>query len=153
MARFNKIYAGPVTQVTPQVREAPAADGNIKPGNLIVLSSGEFTRAGATTAGKVWVAQDNYLAGKGVDDAYAQDDVVIGMELLDEQFFNVRVATGVNISAIGTPGTPGANGTVAIASTSDLVIGYFEEVYNNASGADQLVRFRAATNGQLTAAS
>jgi hypothetical protein len=152
MARFNKIFAGPVTQVTPQVREAPAADGNIKPGNLIVLSSGEFTRAAATTVGKVWIAQDNYLAMKGVDDAYAADDVVIGMELLDEQFFNGRVANGVNISAVGTALTPGANGTLAIASTSDLVIGYAEEIYNNTSGAEQLVRFRAATNGQLTAA-
>ena len=65
MARFNKIFAGPVTQVTPQVREAPAADGNIKPGNLIVLTAGEFTRAAATTVGKVWIAQDNYLAMKG----------------------------------------------------------------------------------------
>lgn len=153
MARFNKIFAGPVTEVTPQVREAPAADGNIKPGNLIVLSSGKFTRASATTVGKVWIAQDNYLAMKGVDDAYAADDVVIGMELLDKQFFNGRVATGVNISAVGTALTPGANGTLAIASTSDLVIGYAEEIYNNTSGADQLVRFRPATNGHLTAAS
>lgn len=153
MARFNKIFAGPVTQVTPQVRELPAADGNIKPGNLIVISSGEFTRAGATTVGKVWIAQDNYLALKGVEDAYAADDVVIGMELLDEQFFNGRVANGVNITGVGTALTPGANGTLAIASTSDLVIGYSEEAYNNNTGSEQLVRFRAATNGQLTAAS
>lgn len=153
MARFNKIFAGPVTQVTPQVREAPANDGNIKPGNLIVLTSGKFTRAGATTIGKVWVAQDNYLALKGVDDAYAADDVVIGLEQLDEQFFNVRVANGVNITAVGTPLTPGANGTLAIASTSDLVTHYSEEIYNNNTGSEQLVRVRPATNGHLTAAS
>ncbi len=153
MARFNKIFAGPFTEATPQVRELPAADGNIKPGNLIVISSGKFTRAGATTIGKVWIAQDNYLALKGVDDAYAADDVVIGMEPLDEQFFNVRVATGVNISAIGTALTPGANGTLAIASTSDLVVAYAEEAFNNNTGSEQLVRVRAATNGHLTAAS
>lgn len=152
MARFNKIFAGPVTQVTPQVRELPAADGNIKPGHLIVVSSGKFTRAGATTIGKVWIAQDNYLALKGVDDAYAADDVVIGMEPLDEQFFNVRVATGNNLS-IGTPLTPAANGALAIASTSDLVVAYSEEAYNNNTGSEQLVRVRPATNGHLTAAS
>ena len=152
MARFNKIFAGPVTQVTPQVRELPAADGNIKPGHLIVVSSGKFTRAGATTIGKVWIAQDNYLALKGVDDAYAADDVVIGMEPLDEQFFNVRVATGNNL-AIGTPLTPAANGALAIASTSDLVVAYSEEAYNNNTGSEQLVRVRPATNGHLTAAS
>lgn len=153
MARFNKIYAGPFTEATPQVRELPAADGNIKPGNLIVISSGKFTRAGATTIGKVWIAQDNYLALKGVDDAYAADDAVIGMEPVDEQFFNVRVANGVNITAIGTALTPGANGTVAIASTSDLVVAYSEEAYNNNTGSEQLVRVRPATNGHLTAAS
>lgn len=152
MARFNKIYAGPVTQVTPQVREAPAAAA-VTPGQLIVLSSGEFTPAGATTIGKVWVAQDNYLALKGVDVAYTEGDVVIGMELLDEQFFNVRVANGVNITAVGTALTPGASGTLAIASTSDLVVAYSEEIYNNSSGSTQLVRVRAATNGHLTAAS
>lgn len=152
MARFNKIFAGPVTQVTPQVRELPAADGNIKPGHLIVVSSGKFTRAGATTIGKVWIAQDNYLALKGVDEAYAADDVVIGMEPLDEQFFNVRVATGNNLS-IGTPLTPAANGALAIASTSDLVVAYSEEAYNNNTGSEQLVRVRPATNGHLTAAS
>lgn len=151
MARFNKIFAGPVTQVTPQVREAPAAAA-ITPGQLIVLSSGQFTPAGATTVGKVWIAQDNYLAQKGVDDAYAVGDVVIGMEPLDEQFFNVRVATGVNIAAIGTALTPGAAGTLAIASVSDLVVAYSEEIYNNTSGSTQLVRVRAATNGHLTAA-
>lgn len=153
MARYNVIFAGPATQVTPQVREAPAADGNIKPGNLIVLSSGDFTRAGASTVGKVWIAQENYLAMEGVDTAYASGDVVIGLELLDEQFFNGRIANGVNITAVGTALTPGANGTLAIASTSDLVIGYAEEAYNNNTGSEQLVRFRAATNGQLTAAS
>lgn len=153
MARFNKIFAGPVTEVTPQVREAPAANGDIKPGNLIVLSSGEFTRAGASTVGKVWIAQDNYLAQLGVDVAYDEGDVVIGMELLDKQFFNGRVANGVNITAVGTALTPGANGTLAIAAGSDLVIGYSEEAYNNNTGSEQLVRFRAATNGQLTAAS
>lgn len=152
MARFNKIYAGPVEQVKPQVREAPAAVA-ITPGQLIVLSSGEFTPAGATTVGKVWVAQDNYLALLGVDTAYDADDVCIGMELLDEQFFNVRVANGVNITAVGTALTPGASGTLAIASTSDLVVAYSEEIYNNNTGSTQLVRVRAATNGHLTAAS
>lgn len=153
MARYNKIFLGPATQVTPQVREAPAADANIKPGNLIVLSSGKFTRAAATTIGKVWIAQDNYLACEGVDTGYAQDDTVIGLELLDAQFFAGRIANGVNISAVGTALTPGANGTLAIAGLSDLIIGYSEEIYNNTSGAEQLIRFRPATNGHLTAAS
>lgn len=150
MARYNKIYAGPATQVTPQVRELPAAASTV-PGSLVVVTAGKFALAGATTVGKVWVAQDNYLAGKGVDDAIAANDVLIGMELLDEQFFNVRVATGNNLS-IGTPLTPAADGALAIAATSDLVVAYSEEAFNNTSGSAQLVRVRAATGGHLTAA-
>lgn len=153
MARYNKIFLGPATQVTPQVREALAANGNIKPGHLVVLSSGKFTPAAATTIGKVWIAQDNYLACEGVDTAYATDDTVMGLELLDAQFFAARIANGVNISAVGTALTPGASGTLAIASTSDLVVAYSEEIYNNTSGAEQLIRVRPATNGHLTAAS
>lgn len=152
MARFNKIFAGPVTEVTPQVLEAPAADGNIKPGHLIVLSSGKFTRAGASTTGKLYIAQDNYLAQKGVDDAYAADDVVIGMELLDEQFYNVRVATGNSLVKGVTLLTPAANGAVAIAATSDLVFASAEETFNNNTGSEQLVRVRAV-KGYLTPAS
>lgn len=150
MARYNKIYAGPVSQVLPQVQELPAADGAIVPGNLIVMASGEFANAGATTTGKVFIAQDNYLAMKGVDDAYAAGDVVIGMELLDEKFFNARVATGNNVTR-GAALTPAANGTLALASTSDMVVAFAEEAYNNTSGSAQLVRVRAA-KGYLTAA-
>ena len=150
MARFNKIYAGPVTQVTPQVRELPA-DVAITPGQLIVATAGEFALATAATVGKVWVAQDNYLVQEGTDTPYAIGDTVIGMELLDEQFFNVRVATGNNL-VIGSPLTPAASGALALAATADLVVAYSEETYNNNTGSAQLVRVRAATNGQLTAA-
>jgi hypothetical protein len=149
MARYNKIYAGPVTQPTPQVQEAPAAAATL-PGCLVVLTSGEFALAGATTVGKVFIAQDNYLAMKGVDDAWAADDTMIGMELLDEQFFNARVATGNNITR-GAALTPAANGLLALASTSDMVVAFAEEAYNNTSGTSQLVRVRAA-KGYLTAA-
>ena len=103
MARYNKIYLGPVSEAKPQVLELTAADGDLSPGNLLVISSGEFDNAAADTVGKVWICQDNYLAMKTVDDDYADGDTVIGMELLDEQIYAGRIADGVNISAIGTP--------------------------------------------------
>jgi hypothetical protein len=152
MARYNKIFLGPVEKNKPQVRELPAADSDLTPGNLLVIVSGEFDNAAATTVGKVWIAQDNYLAMKGVDTDYATDDVVIGMELLPEMLYAGRIANGVNISAIGTALTPAAGGLLAIASTSDKVIGYAEEVYNNTSGSEQLIRFRASQS-YLSAAS
>lgn len=150
MARYNKIYAGPVSEPLPQTKELPAADADILPGNIIVMVAGEFDNAGATTTGKVFIAQDNYLTLKGVDEAYPEGETVIGMELLDEQLFNMRFPTGVNVT-IGAAITPGASGKGALASTSDMVIAYAEEAYNNTSGEDQLVRVRAA-KGYLTAA-
>lgn len=149
MARYNKIYAGPVTEVTPQVQELPAAASTL-PGCLIVAASEEFALAGAATTGKVFVAQDNYFAQLGVDDAWAEGDTMIGMEMLDEQFFNVRVATGNNVVK-GAALSPAANGLVALSGEGDKVIAYAEEAYNNTSGTSQLVRVRAA-KGYLTAA-
>ena len=97
MARFNKIFAGPFTEATPQVQER-ILNGAYLPGTAVIEASGNFAQAGANTNEKIYVLQDNYLAGKGVDDAYTSGDRGIGMEALDEQFFNVRVPTGVNVA-------------------------------------------------------
>jgi hypothetical protein len=150
MARYNKIYLGPVSEAKPQVLELTAADGDLSPGNLLVVSSGEFDNAAATTIGKVWICQDNYLAMKGVDDDWLDGDTVIGMELLPEMLYAGRIANSVNITAIGTALTPAAGGLLAIASTGDKVIGYAEEVFNNTTGAEALIKFRPS-QGYLTA--
>ncbi|RZJ47433.1 MAG: hypothetical protein EON87_00940 [Brevundimonas sp.] len=150
MARFNKIYAGPVTEVTPQVQELPAAAATL-PGLAVIMSSGKFAIAGANTTEKVFISQDNYLVGEGVDTAVAIDDIVIGMELLDEQFFNVRVPTGVSVVKGVTKLTTNATGRFVIATTGQRIIAIPEETYNNTSGVDQLVRVRRAT-GHLAAA-
>lgn len=152
MARYSKIHLGPARKNDPQVFEAEAGAA-ITPGCLIVLSSGRFVLAGAATVGKVWIAQENYLAMKGVDAAYTaysagppviDGDRVLGLEMQDDVLYAARVATGVNITAVGTALTPGANGTLAIASTSDLVVAYADEVFNNDTGSTQLVRVRPA---------
>lgn len=143
MARFNKIHLGPVQNTLPQVREAVSAVA-LKPGRLVVLSSGAWALAGATTVGKVWLVQDNYLVGKTPDTDYDAGDTVPAIEMQDDSIYAARIANGVNITAVGTPLTPGANGTLAIASTSDLIVAYSDEVYNNNSGSEQLLRIRAA---------
>lgn len=153
MARYNKILLGPGRKNDPQVREL-IANAALKPGRLAVISSGKFVLAGATTVGQIHIVQDNYLALKTVDDDWAADSLAIGIVPEEDQLYAVRVANGVNISAINTPLTPGANGTLAIASTSDLVVAYSDEVYNNTSGAEQLVRVRPAGSASyLSAAS
>ncbi|WP_425070653.1 hypothetical protein [Sagittula sp. S175] len=149
MARFNKVFLGPVTEALPQVREALASVA-VTPGTLVVVTSGEFALAGAATVGKVWIAQDNYLAMNGVDTAWDAGDTMIGMELLPNMLYAGRIADGVTV-AVGTALTPAANGLLAVASTSDKVIGYAEEAYANATGTTQLIKFRPG-QGYLTAA-
>lgn len=149
MPRFNKIFAGPVTENTPQVQERLCAAA-ILPGTALVESGDSFAQAGANSNAKLYVAQDNYLALKGVDDAWLANDRIIGMEMLDEQFFNVRVPTGTNV-ARGAGLTTNAAGKFVLAATGNRIVAFAEEAYNNTSGADQLVRVRAA-KGNLAAA-
>lgn len=149
MARFNKIFLGPVTEVTPQVQEAPASAA-IAPGTLVVIASEEFANADASTVGKVWIAQENYLALTGVDTDWPSGDTMIGMELLPRMVYAGRIADGVTV-AKGTALTPAAGGLLAVASTSDKVVGYAEEAYTNGTGSEQLIKFRAS-QGYLTAA-
>lgn len=153
MARYNRIFLGPVEKNKPQVREL-LASAALKPGRLAVISSGKWALAGATTVGKVWLIEDNYLALKTVDTDWAQDSMAIGLEMQADELYAARIANGVNITAIGTALTPAANGTLGIASTSDLIVAYSEEVYNNNSGSEQLLRIRpAGSQSYLSAAS
>jgi hypothetical protein len=153
MARFNKIFLGPVDKLKPQVREL-LASAALKPGRIAVISTGKWALAAATTIGKVWLIQDNYLAMKGTDDDWAQDSMAIGIEMQDDELYAARIANGVNVTAVGTALTPGATGTLAIASTGDLIVAYADEVYNNSSGSEQLIRVRAAgSQSYLSAAS
>ena len=152
MARFNKIFLGPVDDNKPQVKEL-LGDVALKPGRLVVVSSGKWALAAATTVGKVWLVQDNYLAMKGVDDDWLDEDRVVALEMSGDNILAARIANGVNITAIGTPLTPGATGTLAIASTSDLIVAYSDEVYNNDSGSEQLLKIRpAGSQSYLSAA-
>lgn len=149
MPRFNRIFAGPFTEATPQVQERICTTAAL-PGTAVVESGSAFAQAGANALTKIYIAQDNYLAIKGVDDAWLANDRIIGMEMLDEQFFNVRVPTGVNVLR-GSQLTTSAAGKFVLATTGQRVIMIAEEAYNNTSGSDQLVRARVARN-QLAAA-
>ena len=152
MARFNKIFLGPTEKNKPQVREAIASVA-LKPGRLVVMSSGEFALAGAATVGKVLLVQDNYLTMKDVDTDWAVDSLAVAIEMMDDEIYAARIANGVNITAKDVALTPAANGTLGIASTSDLVVAYSAEIYNNNSGSEQLLMIRpAGSQSYLSAA-
>ncbi|MDP9809364.1 hypothetical protein J2W42_002212 [Rhizobium tibeticum] len=149
MARYNKIFAGPVSETLPQVQERLCAAA-ILPGTALIESGSSFAQAGAASNAKIYIAQDNYLAMKGVDDAWAANDRIIGMEMLDEQFFNVRVPTATNVTR-GAALTTNASGKFVLATTGNRIVAFAEEAYNNTSGVDQLVRARVA-KGNLASA-
>lgn len=146
MARYNKIFAGPVNAVLPQAIETLATEA-IAPGSIVTAAG---ALADDTTVGKVFVAQENYLEMKGVDDAYASGENLIALELLPSLFFNALVATGNNVT-VGASLSITAAGTLQIAGTSDFVVATADEAYNNTSGSAQLVRVRPAI-GYITPA-
>lgn len=149
MARFNKIYLGPVDKPLPQARELPASVA-LTPGTLVVVAAGKFAPAGDDNEGKFWIVQDNYLQLKGVDANWAANDTAIGLELLDDRIYAGRIGTGANVT-YGTPLKHAANGRLAVATLgTDRVIAYADEVFNNTTGAEQLIKIRVAGTPGLT---
>jgi hypothetical protein len=149
MARYNVILAGPADKVKPQVREAICAAA-VLPGTILIASGTSFAQAGANATARVYLAQDNYLALKGVDDAWPAGDRVVGLNLQDDELYNVRVPTGQTI-VHDSPLTTNAAGKLVLATTGQRILFFAAEAYANTSGADQLVRARAA-NTNLPAA-
>lgn len=142
MARYNKIYAGPVSEPTPQVKEALASVA-LTPGSLAVLSAGAFALAGVASTGQLFVIEEQSTALKSVDVAWAQNDLAVGLTLLPAQLVRVLVPTGNNL-AEGAPLELVANGKLALAAGEGRVVAYAHEAYNNNTGSDQLVTVRVA---------
>lgn len=142
MARYNVILAGPADKIKPQVREAVCPTA-VLPGTVLIGNGNAFAQAGANATARAYLAQDNYLALKDVDTAWPAGDRVIGVNLQDDELYNVRVPTGQNVLH-DSPLTTNAAGKLVLATTGQRIIFYAAEAYNNTSGADQLVRARAA---------
>lgn len=144
MARYNKIFAGPVRDPLPQVKELPAAAA-IVPGSVIIDDgTGEFdVHDTAGARGAHYVAQDNYLVMKGTDDAYTIGDVCIGLIPNDGEHYRVLLATANDVTE-GDPLSSLGDGTVGIAgaTSGDEVLFFAAETYNNNTGSDQLITVR-----------
>lgn len=149
MARYNKIFRGPADKVKPQVREAICATA-VLPGTVVIASGNNFAQAAANTTARAYLAQDNYLAMKGVDDAWPAGDRVVALHPQDDEIYSVRVPTGQNITH-DAPLTTNAAGKLVLATTGQRILFWAGETYNNTSGVDQLVTARAA-NTNLPAA-
>ena len=141
----NLIFAGPTTQNVPQVKEKLAGAAFL-PGAIIVLDgSDKFIPHGPAGArGRYYVAQENYLAMKDVDDTYSEGDLAIGMIPLDEQFFYVRVAASQTITEDEALASNGA-GLLVSAAAGDEILFYAEEAVTTGAGETALVLARVAT--------
>ncbi|KKK61459.1 hypothetical protein LCGC14_3014130 [marine sediment metagenome] len=116
MARYNTIYAGPVSNPTPHAMEALASVA-LTPGSLVTFDAAiGFALATAATTAKVWLVQDNYLTGRGIDTQWAADSRAIALDMVDGMLFNALVATG-NSLVEGDALTPGAGGDHDFAVT------------------------------------
>lgn len=142
MARYNVILAGPADKVKPQVREAVCPTA-VLPGTVLIGNGANFAQAGANPTARVYLAQDNYLAMKDTDTAWPAGDRVVGLHLQDDELYNVRIPTGTNV-VHDSPLTANAAGKLVLATTGQRVLFYATEAYNNTTGADQLVRAKAA---------
>ena len=146
MARHNLIFAGPFTEATPQIKEG-AAGAAIMPGSVIVGSivAGVFTfnLAAPGATGQLFVAREDTHTTSPVTKAIAVGDNVQGINLMDEQFLNILLPTGVNV-AEGDALYLAAGGKVS--KVAGRLVGYAEETFNNTTDADQLIRVRTGNH-------
>ncbi len=148
MPRYNKIFAGPATEVLPQVVEAPVTAAYL-PGVIVTLVSAKFALAGVATATQLFVLQDNYLAMLDVDDAYQIDETAPGLVPMDEQFFNCRFAAAT-VLVKGEAVALAANGLLRKVTTTGtyFVVGYMDETVT-IGAAEDLARVRFITPRQI----
>lgn len=147
--RYNKIYAGPATQVAPQVVEQQVTAAYL-PGVILTLTgTAKFTLAGVATTTQLFVLQENYLAMLDVDDAYQIDEVGLGMIPLDEQLFNCRFAAST-VLVKGEPVALAANGLLRKVTTTGtyFVVGYMDETVT-LPATEELARVRFVTPRQV----
>lgn len=150
MARYNTIWAGPDSENMPAKVEGIAA-ADLTPGLLCTYDgTGKLALAIAATATAVFVVQDNYLLMKGVDTVVKSGETAMGLIMLDEQFVNLRFASGISV-AKGAAISIGAGGAPVLATAGSRIVAYADETYNNTSGTTQLVRCRAMSGYRLAA--
>lgn len=145
----NVIFSATVQDSCPEQEEAKVATGQtILPGNIVILSSGEFINHNAAGVGGSWFVANLDAPGQGdVSTALAVGDTAQAFIPRPNQFYNVVVAASQNITAKGTALASNGDGTLAIATVTgaapDVVLFYADEVINT-GGSAQLVRCRVA---------
>jgi hypothetical protein len=139
----NTVFAGSVEH-QPTIVEARAAAGNIRPGQLVTRTAGQFALTANAQPGALYIADLNSMRQGGIDELYASGDTVKAFYPKAGELFHVRSAVA-NYTAVDTPLTCNAAGQVRIALTNgtEEIVAYVDEVIN-VTVADSLVRVRMA---------
>jgi len=126
--------------------EAKALEADIIGGMSVdMTATGLQKNANAATVKGVLplIADKDSMKQKTVEDAWAINENMIALQPESGTFLNVLVATGNNITKVGTPLTVNGAGKFKIAApATDNVYCYADEIVN--LGADALVRVRFA---------
>lgn len=129
-----------------KAQEADALEADILPGMLVSRGATGFSKN--TAAATVTITQPLFadyamLQAGTVDDVWTQNENMIARVPQADDYVNVRVEAGNNITTIGTPLSAGsAAGYLKIAVTGDKVLAYANEVINVTANA--LVSARGA---------
>ena len=106
------------------------------------LAMAGIAMAGMTVSG---VARAASVSGDVVKIGVMNDQHGPGAEVTGPgSVYAARLATGVNVTAVGMPLTVGANGQLILSTNSSRVVAYSDEIYNNNTGSPQLIQIRPA---------
>lgn len=134
-------------EVKPLLVEGVCVDAATLPGLVVEqVAGGLQINANASTAFSQMpiVADKDVMRMKTVDDAWVQDENMCAIRVRENEFVNVYVASGNNITARGTGLSLDGTGKLKIALTdgTEQVLFYSDEIINVV--ADALVRVRVA---------
>jgi hypothetical protein len=157
MATANVVFSGPADIVAPLIEEAIIASGQtIKPGNLVIKSSGQYIVHGTAGVGGAYrIANLDVIRNGRVTDTLVAGDTCQAFIPRPGESYNVIVGASQTI-AIDSPLTSNANGTLKLATitgaTPDVVLFYAEEAVTTGSGVTARILARVATAGHKATA-
>jgi hypothetical protein len=141
MARFRRINVDGDSRMKTETRLAAAA---LLPGTFAYIdgTTDEFTQATAPR-GRLYVVDNGYHQGLGVNDAIPDGDSVVGNYVEEGREFAVRFAASTALKKDDPiTVTAGGLGLKATEGGAVTIIGYSQETVTLAAGSTDLVRIR-----------
>lgn len=152
----NLVFVARAKDTLPPQTEALAGAAGILPGMLLIKSSGALIPHNVDgQSGMAYIANLNATVQDQIDDVYTNGETVNAFEPRPHDYFHMRIASGVNITAKDTPLTSNGDGYLRIALTdgTEEVVAYADEVadFSSAAGLLRVKIGNAGYNADTTA--